>query len=406
MAVLTGISDAVRAGIAGAAGQAVKAGGNAIRNIAGLNVEGNNSALGSTFGANKGTSSNILTYPINVDTDPQQGHYILFMINERIPGKLAKNKGNKNIEKAIKEIADEGGYDDEAGMKAEDRTSGSAVSIRADDMTKKQLHADVIAGKFKSPAGGKLNRSIVLDKLPTQRLATTIALYMPPAVQVEYDVDYANEEIGSFAGIASAAIDALKDSGGDTATKIKSVLTAVTGSVGVEAATTALNAIADGPAPGARALQQLASGSVITPRMEMMFKGVSRRSFTYTFTFLPKSVQEARIVEDIIYHFKLYMMPKYSNPTTRREMDIPGTFNIEYMYKGSENNFINKVSTCFLKNVQVEYGADRFTAYEPTTGNARNGRNAGTGPPPQKSKITLLFNELEVLSQDHIKEGF
>ena len=40
MAVLTGISDAVRSGIAGAANKAVKAGGNAVRNIAGLNKEG------------------------------------------------------------------------------------------------------------------------------------------------------------------------------------------------------------------------------------------------------------------------------------------------------------------------------------------------------------------------------
>ena len=98
MAVLTGISDAVRAGIAGAAGQAVKAGADAVRNIAGLNVEGSNSALASSIGANKGTSSNILTYPLDVDSDPQQGHYIMFMINERIPGTLKDNKTNKSFE--------------------------------------------------------------------------------------------------------------------------------------------------------------------------------------------------------------------------------------------------------------------------------------------------------------------
>jgi hypothetical protein len=402
MAVLTGISDAVRAGIAGAAGQAVKAGANAVRNIAGLNKEGSNSALASSIGANKGTSSNILTYPINVDSDPQQGHYIMFMINERIPGKLAKNKGNKNIEKAIKEIADEGGYDDEAGMKAEDRTSGSAVSIRADDMTKKQLHADLQAGKFKyskSSASGKLNKSIVLEKLPTQRLATTIALYMPPAVQVQYDVKYADKEIGTLAALGAGAIAAF-NAGSGTADVLTKITDSLTGDTAKEGLKNLANSALDTIAPGALALSQLQSGSVITPRMEMMFEGVGRRTFSYTFAFLPKSVQEARIVEDIIYHFKFYMMPKYSNPTTRREMDIPGTFDIQYMYKGNQNSFINKVSTCFLNSVQVEYGADRFTAYEETTG------NRGKGSPPQKSKITLQFTELEVLSQDHIKEGF
>ena len=102
MAVLTGITGAVRANIAGFANKAVRAGANEIRNIAGLNIEGNNSTLGSVFGANQGTSSNILTYPINVDSDPQQGHYVMFMINERIPGKIAKNKNAKGLSEAQK----------------------------------------------------------------------------------------------------------------------------------------------------------------------------------------------------------------------------------------------------------------------------------------------------------------
>ena len=179
MAVLTGISDAVRAGIAGAAGQAVKAGADAVRNIAGLNKEGSNSALASSIGANKGTSSNILTYPLDVDTDPQQGHYIMFMINERIPGKLKKNKGNKSVESATKKIGDEanlakkGPFTSSDGKEDEDETT-----IRS------QKHAGIRKANAEavSSAGGKLNRSIVLEKLPTQRLATTIALYMPPSV--------------------------------------------------------------------------------------------------------------------------------------------------------------------------------------------------------------------------------
>ena len=37
------------------------------------------------------------------------------------------------------------------------------------------------------------------------------------------------------------------------------------------------------------------------------------------------------------------------------------------MYRGTENNFLNKISTCFLTmDVQVQYGGDRYTAYEET----------------------------------------
>jgi len=381
MALLTGITGAVRAGIAGAANQAIRAGTNDIRNIAGLNREGNNSSLGSVFGANQGTSSNILTYPINVDSDPQQGHYIMFMINERIPGKVAKNKNAKGLSEAQKKVIAE------QNLAFEDSED---YEPPIENMLKSTIGS----------AGGKLNRSIVMEKLPTQRLKTTIALYMPPSVSVTYNVKYGDQEIGALAGIANAAIDAFKGAGDGATTKIKAVLQAATGNVGKEALTSTLNSTIDTIAPGAQALQQLSSGTVITPRMEMMFEGVGRRNFQYSFSFLPKSVQEARLVEDIIYHFKFYMMPEYANKTTRREMKIPGTFDIRYMYRGSENNFLNKVSTCFLTNVSVEYGADRFTAYEPTSG------KRGSGPPPQKSKITLDFTELEVLSQDHIKEGF
>ena len=78
-------------------------------------------------------------------------------------------------------------------------------------------------------------------------------------------------------------------------------------------------------------------------------------------------------------------------------MDIPGTFDIEYMYKGKRNDFLNRVSTCFLTNVQVQYGADRYTAYEEIP---------GRGTPPQKSSLTLNFTELETLSQSHIEDGY
>ena len=90
-------------------------------------------------------------------------------------------------------------------------------------------------------------------------------------------------------------------------------------------------------------------------------------------------------------------MPKYSNNETRREMDIPGTFDIRYMYQGQENTFINKISTCFLQKVAVQYGGDRYTAYE---------NIPGRGTPPQRSTLTLEFTELETLSQEHIEDGF
>jgi len=260
MPVLTGITGAVRANIAGFANKAVRAGTNEIRNIAGLNIEGNNSTLGSIFGANQGTSSNILTYPINVDSDPQQGHYIMFMINERIPGKVAKNKNAKGLSEAQKKVIAE-------------------QNVALEDSEDWEPNIEDLPKGGVGSAGGKLNRSIVMEKLPTQRLKTTIALYMPPSVSVTYNVKYGDQEIGALAMAGSAAIDAFKGAGDGTATKLKAALQAATGDAAKEGLTNMLNASIDTIAPGAQALSQLASGSVVTPRMEMMFEGVGRRNF-------------------------------------------------------------------------------------------------------------------------------
>jgi len=396
MAILTGITGAVRANIAGYANKAIRAGSNQIKSIVGLPVEGSNSALDNIINLSKRNSTKILTYPINVDTDRQQGHYILFEINKRIDGKLAKNKDKKNIGQVVKNMADE--LIDQENFQIPTFSSTDGVET---DGFRNQVLADappkIEASNLMNNAKGNF-KSIAYSQIPTTRHDTTIALYMPPSLQVSYDVKYGDKEIGGLAGAFGDAIAAFSASGGDMTTKLQAGFEGGKQGFNELAQTFAMGTL-DTFAVGAQSLMELKKGTVITPRMEMMFEGVGRRQFSYTFNFIPKSVQEAKLVEEIIYNFKFFMMPEYTNKSTRREMKIPGTFNIRYMYMGKDNDFINKVSACFLTNVAVEYGADRFTAYQPTTS------KFGSGPPPQKSKLTLSFTELETMHQDHIATG-
>ena len=82
-------------------------------------------------------------------------------------------------------------------------------------------------------------------------------------------------------------------------------------------------------------------------------------------------------------------------------MEIPDTFEITYMNNNGQNAFLNKISSCFLSSMDVQYGADRFTAY----GEAKH-PDGRTGSPPQRTQITLTFNELSVLTQQVIEAGF
>ena len=377
--ILESITNKVRSTIAGrlnsATSSAIRSG---VGSLTGVTKEGGTSALGSIAKGGKFNTS-ILVYPSNVDSDPSQGHHIIFTIKSFIPGKVEPQKTEKDFSKVVNNLVAEGSgnVDNFASMPIEE------TKTLADDMP------SAATGR-----NGKSGGSIMASKA-TVKTGTVISLYMPPSVQVEYDVKYADQEIGTLAMLGKDAIDAFKGASGGTSAKLNAAAEAL-GPGGKEGLTNLLNASLDTLAPGAKALQQISSGKVITPRMEMMFEGVGRRSFSYTFAFIPKSAQEAKTIERIIYAFKENMMPEYSNTTTRREMNIPNVFDIQYMYQSTENKFLNKISTCFLQKIDVTYGADRYTAYDPVDGS----------PPPQKSSITLSFVEMETLSRDMIKEGF
>jgi len=376
---LESITNKVRSTIAGrlnsATSSAIRSG---VGSLTGVTKEGGTSALGSIAKGGKFNTS-ILVYPSNVDSDPSQGHHIIFTIKSFIPGKVEPQKTEKDFSKVVNNLVAEGSgnVDNFASMPIEE------TKTLVDDMP------SAATGR-----NGKSGGSIMASKA-TVKTGTVISLYMPPSVQVEYDVKYADQEIGTLAMLGKDAIDAFKGASGGTSAKLNAAAEAL-GPGGKEGLTNLLNASLDTLAPGAKALQQISSGKVITPRMEMMFEGVGRRSFSYTFAFIPKSAQEAKTIERIIYAFKENMMPEYSNTTTRREMNIPNVFDIQYMYQSTENKFLNKISTCFLQKIDVTYGADRYTAYDPVDGS----------PPPQKSSITLSFVEMETLSRDMIKEGF
>ncbi len=151
--------------------------------------------------------------------------------------------------------------------------------------------------------------------------------------------------------------------------------------------------VAPGIAPGAASLIAIESGKIITPHIELMFSGIGRRNFSYEFTFVPKSRQEADRIEEIIKSFKIHMHADFVGAEgSMREMEIPDFFNIKYMYKGNENTHLNRISTCVLTKIDVNYGADRFVAYEDGV--------------PQTTKLNLSFTELEIITRDKIKEGY
>ena len=124
--------------------------------------------------------------------------------------------------------------------------------------------------------------SLQVAQKATTKMKVHIALYMPPSVQVSYGAMYNEQKIGVGAESIDAGIRAFMDTG-----SIAEGLGTAAGGMAVGAVNYAKNKLltAVPGMEGADAVFAINRGSVITPRMELMFEGLKRRDFSFSFTF-------------------------------------------------------------------------------------------------------------------------
>ena len=395
--------------------------------------------LGSLIGGSQKTNSSdfeginrsksatkMLSFPLDVvNADPatggNHGHYIMFEINEQVSAKLK-----------FGDVADSQGGIDTAGRKNlayEARRRGGEVSSTKvyDSKKKKYIDAKVpdhfkhffndgdpskgqtefakkISDSYatgssvnKNPSGDKTNmvQTISVDRAPTKRLDTVITMFMPADVKVNYKSNYTDQSIGTGAQAASQIIGEVVNTGSfNTDTIMRNA-----GDLATQAGRDALLSILS-VAPifeGSKEAIEIGMGAALTDRMEMAFKGIDKRKFSYTFKMMPRSQDESDEIKKIVDMFKFHMLPEMLQASSRgRLMGYPSTFDIKYMYQNAENNYLNKVSECYLESMDVDYGGDRYRTFKPTS----------AGAPPTEVTITLNFGEIELITRERAIEGF
>jgi len=343
-----------------------------------------------------------LSYPLDVENDEQQGHYVMFMINEATPGKVSTQIDpavRASRAAAASKAAGGGGFQDKVFID-EQLNSGSGKS-------NEQFRG--------APEAGGMHMS----RPPTTRMAKAITLYMPPSVKVSYKTDYLNPEISGRAALGSELGKGLSEimsaeNWGAAAAAARGAFGPIGESGALVLAENAA-ATADVVSPGGTVLAQLSAGVILGSKIEVMFKGVGHRQFSFSFNFIPKSEKEAKMVHKIVQTFKEHMLPEYQtfiNLGPRpgdtykigqgRILRIPDTFDIFYFYHNNENPFLNRISTCYLSDMTIDYGGDKYVTYEPTT--LEDGGQEG--PPPQKTAISLAFTEIETITRERARDGF
>ena len=138
-------------------------------------------------------------------------------------------------------------------------------------------------------------------------------------------------------------------------------------------------------------------GVILNPNLELLFKGVDLRSFTFSFDLTPRSRNESEEIKSIINTFKRRMAPKTTVDGSGGSRGIfiqaPDVFDIEFRRGGRSHPFLFSMKTCALTNIQMNYaGTGAYATYEDST--------------PIKMRMTLSFRELNpIYAEDYNQLG-
>ena len=225
----------------------------------------------------------------------------------------------------------------------------------------------------------------------TKQSKDAIALYMPDTLNFTYNQQYSDvsvTEVTGALGTAVAAGMAYKDyvtnngidpSKGNVSAFISGGFSALTGGTRNAAVFAGLTGLAN------------------NPQLELIYNSPSFRQFRFSFMFYPRSEQEAKEVQDIIYMFKFHQSPEIQSRSGGRFLVPPSDFDIKFYYNGQENSNIPRISTCVLTDIDVDYAPNGFSAYEvPGKTTATKGE---TGM-PVAIRMDLGFKEVDILTKE------
>lgn len=239
----------------------------------------------------------------------------------------------------------------------------------------------------------KLSQNIK-KKPKYNRIQSAIALYMPDTVFQTYSHDYDALSVTDATGLlgmgqrAAGAFNLPKEFSIDA---IENAIAGVGQSPGGREAAGYIAERSGLVNQGFTDLLLRDQGKALNPQIEMVYKRTQNRSFVFDFRMQPRSNQESVNIKNIIKQFKRFAAPSLTD-STGAYFNIPGQFDIEFMFKDKENKFIAKISTCVLENIDVNYSsAGPFATFDDGA--------------PVEINLQLRFREVDTLTRELFEEG-
>jgi hypothetical protein len=218
----------------------------------------------------------------------------------------------------------------------------------------------------------------------TKRLKAAIALPMPYQLSTGYTADWDTDSTAMFNAVmraggmlagegvtkAFSGPDSIIEEGKDAVAALSLGAQSFVGAGGISAA----------------------SGMAFNPKREMIFRGMDFRNFTLEYRLYPKTHQEQAKILKILSELKFHMHPEYQTEG-RYTFLYPSEFDITFYNGADENLWINRIATCVLKGMTVNYTPDGVWAQH-------------QGGAPNAMQLTLNFQELSILTKEAVLKGF
>jgi hypothetical protein len=220
-----------------------------------------------------------------------------------------------------------------------------------------------------------------------KRTTDSIVLYMPDTLTFEYRQNYDELRLGSDLGGTASMLASIYDAynqGGATR-------------VGQIAAPFIASSVLGGFGDFGRALSAGALGVVQNPMLELIYSQPNFRTFQFDFMFYPRDEKEALEVQKILDRLRFHQAPEIKDSTYGYFLIPPSEFDIKFYYNGKINPNIDRISTCVLENIVVNYSPSGFSAYESLY---ESSPSLGRTGMPVAIQLTLMFKETQILTKE------
>ncbi len=330
-----------------------------------------------------------LSYPRNLASDATRRHVIEFTVrvpdpsyNQTAALGAALGSGANVLRAAVNSEQD-----------AEPAILGSSTPINQAGQALDSV------GNVLSQLGSSAKALVdVISATDVKRInGSTIRLYIPDTVNVAYNSQYGDMSLTGALGkpyfVAQAG-----------ASLYDSVSGAPGSGYNLERVKDIVNRVGDNP----YARQILSNitgisedlllsgvGAALNPQLQVIFQGVGFRSHQFDFTLTPHSKQEAEEIKKIVRAFKLAAAPEIPTNAIFGKgiyFKVPDRFNIKFLYNGQENTNVHKITECVLQNINVDYAPMGWSTFD--DGN------------PVQTKLTLQFQETEIVDKTRINQGY